>query len=132
MGHGGAAFIRLDRTLHVKYSCSCTALYSSLSSQDPNGHVRFSYNLFFQLVFSAGTMFFSHNKSAGTVFSAWFSAKRTRPLSSSLTCHHLCVMPWNVPMAPDITEEVAGERQFPLKAVGTLGTREGKGGRRMR
>jgi len=31
----------------------------------------------FQLIFSAGTMFFSHNKSAGTVFRLIFSAKRT-------------------------------------------------------
>jgi len=31
----------------------------------------------FQLVFSAGTVFFSHNKSAGTVFRLIFSAKRT-------------------------------------------------------
>ena len=32
----------------------------------------------FQLVFSAGIVFFSHSKSAGTVFRLVFSAKRTR------------------------------------------------------
>ena len=35
----------------------------------------------FQLVFLAGTIFFSHNKSARTVFRLVFSAKRTGPLS---------------------------------------------------
>ena len=35
----------------------------------------------FQLVFLAGTVFFSHNKSAGTMFRLVFSAKRTGPLS---------------------------------------------------
>ena len=35
----------------------------------------------FQLVFSAGTVFFSHNKSIETVFRLVFSAKRTGPLS---------------------------------------------------
>jgi len=30
--------------------------------------IRFSYNPSFQLVFSTGTVLFSHNKSAGTVF----------------------------------------------------------------
>jgi len=34
----------------------------------------------FQLVFSAGTTFFSHDKSAGTVFRFVFSAKRTGPV----------------------------------------------------
>ena len=33
----------------------------------------------FQLDFSAGTIFFSHNKSAGIVFWLIFLAKRTRP-----------------------------------------------------
>ena len=33
----------------------------------------------FQLVFSVGTVFFSHNKSAETVFWLIFSAKRTEP-----------------------------------------------------
>ena len=34
----------------------------------------------FQIVFfSAGTVFFSHNKSAGTMFRLVFSAKRTEP-----------------------------------------------------
>ena len=33
----------------------------------------------FQLVFSVGTMFFSHNKLAGTVFRLVFLAKRTGP-----------------------------------------------------
>ena len=33
----------------------------------------------FQLVFLAETVFFSHNKSAGTVFLLVFSAKRTGP-----------------------------------------------------
>ena len=37
----------------------------------------------FQLVFSAGTIFFSHNKSAGTVFRLVFSAKRTGPKNLS-------------------------------------------------
>ena len=32
------------------------------------GPVRFSYNLYFSASFSAGTVFFSHTKSAGTVF----------------------------------------------------------------
>ena len=32
----------------------------------------------FQLIFSAGTVFLSHNKSAETVFQLVFSAKRTR------------------------------------------------------
>ena len=35
----------------------------------------------FQLVFLDGTMFFSHNKLAGTVFRLVFSAKRTGPMS---------------------------------------------------
>ena len=34
----------------------------------------------FQLVFSVGTVFFSHNKSAGTMFRLVFSAKRMGPL----------------------------------------------------
>jgi len=34
----------------------------------------------FQLVFSVGTVFFSHNKLAGTVFRFVFSAKRTDPI----------------------------------------------------
>ena len=34
----------------------------------------------FELVFSAGTVFFSHTKSAGTVFRLVFSAKRTGPM----------------------------------------------------
>jgi len=34
----------------------------------------------FQFVFSAGTVFFSHNKSAGTIFQVVFSAKRTGPV----------------------------------------------------
>ena len=34
----------------------------------------------FQLVFSVGTVFFSYNKSAGTVFQLVFSAKRTGPI----------------------------------------------------
>ena len=34
----------------------------------------------FQLVLSVGTVFFSHSKSAGTVFRLVFSAKRTRPI----------------------------------------------------
>ena len=34
----------------------------------------------FQLLFSARTVFFSHNKSIGTVFQLVFSAKRTEPL----------------------------------------------------
>ena len=33
----------------------------------------------FQFVFSVGTMLFSHNESAGTVFRLVFSAKRTEP-----------------------------------------------------
>ena len=37
----------------------------------------------FQLGFSAGTVFFSHNKSAGTVFRFVFSAKRTGPMVAS-------------------------------------------------
>ena len=45
----------------------CTALFASLII------------CFFQLVFSVGTMFFSHNKSAGTMFRLVFSAKRTGP-----------------------------------------------------
>jgi len=36
----------------------------------------------FQLVFSAGTVFFSHNKSAITVFLLVFSAKRMGPMWS--------------------------------------------------
>ena len=35
----------------------------------------------FQLIFLAGTVFFSHNKSAETVFWLVFSAKQTVPLS---------------------------------------------------
>ena len=34
----------------------------------------------FQLIFSAGIVFFSHNKSVGTVFRLVFSAKRTGPI----------------------------------------------------
>ena len=37
----------------------------------------------FQLVFSVGIVFFSHNKSDGTVFRLIFSAKRTGPKSAS-------------------------------------------------
>ena len=37
----------------------------------------------FQLVFSDGTVFFSHNKSAGTVFRLIFLVKRTEPTSVS-------------------------------------------------
>ena len=44
------------------------------------GPVRLSYNLYFSTYFfSVGTVFFSHNKSAGTVFRLVFSAKRTGP-----------------------------------------------------
>ena len=38
----------------------------------------------FQLIFSAGTVFFSHNKSAGTVFRLVFPAKGTGPLGEQL------------------------------------------------
>jgi hypothetical protein len=37
----------------------------------------------FQLVFSAGTVFFSHNKSANSTFSHGFSAKRTGSIVQS-------------------------------------------------
>ena len=40
----------------------------------------------FQLIFLAGTMFLSHDKSAGTVFRFVFSAKRTGPCGNS-TAH---------------------------------------------
>jgi hypothetical protein len=36
----------------------------------------------FQLVFSAGTVFFSHNKSANNVFQPAYQHSRTGPLSS--------------------------------------------------
>ena len=36
----------------------------------------------FRLVFSVGTVFFSHNKSAETVFRLVFSAKRMRPINA--------------------------------------------------
>ena len=38
----------------------------------------------FQLVFLAGTVFSSHNKSSGTIFRLIFSAKRTGPLEEQL------------------------------------------------
>jgi len=38
----------------------------------------------FQLIFSAGTIFFSHNKSTRIVFRLIFSAKRTGPISRLL------------------------------------------------
>jgi len=45
----------------------------------------------FQLVFSVGTVFSSHNKSIGTVFQLIFSAKRTELLSSSAVLYQLCI-----------------------------------------
>ena len=39
----------------------------------------------FQFIFSTGTVFFSYNKSAGTVFRLIFSAKRTGPIYTSYT-----------------------------------------------
>jgi len=48
----------------------------------------------FQLVFSAGTLFFSHNKSAGTVFRLVFSAKRTGPMYLSWQFLFLPGMPF--------------------------------------
>jgi len=44
------------------------------------GSVRLSYNPYFSACFSVGTVFFSHNKSVGTMFWFIFSAKRTRPI----------------------------------------------------
>ena len=43
------------------------------------GSVHLSYNPYFSACFSARTVFFSHNKSAGIVFWLVFSAKRTGP-----------------------------------------------------
>jgi hypothetical protein len=40
----------------------------------------------FQLVFSAGTVFFSHNKSANSVFQPAYQPNRTGPLSGFLSC----------------------------------------------
>ena len=45
-----------------------------------NGPVRFSYNPSFSTIFSTETVFFSHNKSAETIFQLIFLAKRTSPL----------------------------------------------------
>jgi hypothetical protein len=42
-----------------------SALVTCLSN---NGSVHLAYNPFFQLVFSAETVFFSHNKSANNIF----------------------------------------------------------------
>ena len=45
----------------------------------------------FQLVFSAGTVFFFHNKSVGTVFRFVFSVKRTGPIDGVALSHYLRV-----------------------------------------
>jgi len=89
--------------------------YNTSSMNESLGPVRFSYNSYFstcflvgtmffshnksagtvfaslvihtfQLVFSAGTMFFSHNESAGIMFRFVFSAKRTGPMSLVYLC----------------------------------------------
>ena len=53
----------------------------------------------FQLIFSAGTVFFSHNKTAGTILRLVFSAKRTEPLffivvgdKYTLPCPHCSIL----------------------------------------
>ena len=46
----------------------------------------------FHLVFSVGTVFFSHNKSAGTVFRLVFSAKRTEPSKVYPHCYSGCII----------------------------------------
>ena len=49
------------------------------ASSNAKGPVHFSYNPYFLACFLVGRVFFSHNKSAGTVFWLVFSAKRTGP-----------------------------------------------------
>jgi hypothetical protein len=46
-------------------------------NKSDGGHVRLSYNPYFQFVFLAKIIFFSHNKSANSTFSHAFSGKRT-------------------------------------------------------
>ena len=56
---------------------ACPLIHPSVCLEALEGPIRFFYN--FQLVFSARTVFFSHNKSAGIMFRFVFSAKRTGP-----------------------------------------------------
>ena len=60
-----------DNTTPCASMCAsiCMALFASLVIHT------------FQLVFSAGTVFFSHNESARTMFRLVFSAKRTGPMT---------------------------------------------------
>ena len=94
-----------SRDLHLKdlfkWWGSISKVYSFVCY---NGPVRLSYNRNFSAcLFSAGTVFFSHHKLAGTVLRLVFSAKRTGPINemrfkwwSCLRCptmelsHHVC------------------------------------------
>jgi hypothetical protein len=44
----------------------------------------------FQLVFSAGTMFFSHTKLTNNVFQPAYQHSRTEPMSGNVGRHVLC------------------------------------------
>jgi len=74
-------------TLHVILialtNSGITAIETRFTTPD-FGHIRFSYNL----SFSTGTVFFSPNKSTGTVFQLVFSAKRTAPALVQFRLYH--------------------------------------------
>ena len=70
--------VRCNETQYVQKSDSISLLDEICSNS--YGPVRFSYNP----SFLARTVFFSHNKSAGTVFRLIFSTKRTGPISINI------------------------------------------------
>jgi hypothetical protein len=59
-----------------KWTCFFQKLNNFQFKQKILDYVRLSYNPYF-LVFLVGTIFFSHNKLANSIFSYDFSAKRT-------------------------------------------------------
>ena len=71
---------RLDEIAMIGYGTQVLP-----SKKCSHGPIRFSYNPYFSACFfSVGTVFFSHNKSVGTVFRLVFSAKRTGPWSTTI------------------------------------------------
>ena len=82
------------------------------------GPVRFSYNLSFLSCFLVGTVFFSHNKSARTVFRFVFSAKRTRPIAAAIAGD---LKLWPGDMADSVDRQLqAGRRLHRFDCLGAL------------
>jgi hypothetical protein len=61
----------------LKYSY----FHGFLSLSPDNGHVHLAYNPSYSACFSAGTVFFSHKKSANSNFQPAYNSSRTAPTS---------------------------------------------------